>query len=141
MNHKSEASIPGSIVSSSVSIITKAVAKAFEDNKDYLLSRLLQMQIIENATEHVSLPAQDEWIVIDSMSKLRGIVGGRFDTLKAKWQSVGFPMKEKKGDPLPPFTVHIEGWVELEAWLLKSGFVARLKPSDPQVLFEIRKSL
>jgi len=141
MSTKSDNLIQTSMVTSSVSMVTRAVSKAFEDNRDYLLSQLLKIQMVERNKEQIFQNAEDEWISIDSMSKLRGIVGGRFDTLKAKWQLVGFPIKEKKGDQLPPFTVNPEGWIELETWLLKSGFAARLKPSDPQVLFEIKKSL
>jgi hypothetical protein len=141
MNHKINELVGGSAVSSSVSMISKAVARAFEDNRGYLLSQLRKIQTVDNTMAETELKVSADWIAIDSMSKLRGIVGGRFGALKAKWQFAGLPLKEKKGEQLPQFTVNPEGWVELETWLLKSGFSARLKPGDLKVLFEIKKSL
>ncbi len=38
------------------------------------------------------------WTRIESLSRLRAIVGGRFKNLKEKWVGAGFPLREHRGD-------------------------------------------
>jgi hypothetical protein len=130
------------IITSRSELIKRAIKRAFEENRDYLISKLRsssnQFEISADTPEAAQ---EDDWVAIDSMSKLRAIVGGRFDTLKAKWQSAGFPVKQKKGDSIPEFVVDSSGWTDLESWLLKMGYKARLRPDFKDRVFEIKKTL
>jgi len=130
------------IITSRSDLIKRAIKRAFEENRDYLISKLRsssnQFEISADTPEAAQ---EDDWVAIDSMSKLRAIVGGRFDTLKAKWQSAGLPVKQKKGDSIPEFVVDSSGWTDLESWLLKMGYKARLRPDFKDRAFEIKKTL
>jgi hypothetical protein len=130
------------IITSRSDLIKRAIKRAFEENRDYLISKLRsssnQFEISADTPEAAQ---EDDWVAIDSMSKLRAIAGGRFDTLKAKWQSAGFPVKQKKGDSIPEFVVDPFGWTDLESWLLKMGYKARLRPDFKDRVFEIKKTL
>lgn len=78
------------------------------------------------------------WIVIDSLSRLRSEVGGRFDNIKRKWLGAGFPLREHRGDRDKEYEVDEEGWERMVHWLLKHNFEARLTPDVPDCFFEIR---
>lgn len=130
------------IITSRSDLIKKAIKKAFEDNRDYLIYKFSQ-SITQAGSGVTNIePTEDtDWTAVDSMSKLRAIVGGRFDTLKAKWQAAALPVKQKKGDDIPEFVVDPSGWTDLESWLLKMGYKARLRPDLADRVFEIRKML
>lgn len=85
-----------------------------------------------------SVPTQSVWIEIESLSRLRGIVGGRFQNLRDRWVGAGFPLREHRGDKDGEFTVNETGWIELSNWVLKQGFESRLTPEKPGCLFELR---
>ena len=86
------------------------------------------------------LPAAHlEWVGIESLSRLRGLVGGRFENIKKKWVDAGFPLREHRGDKAKKASVDEAGWSDMASWLLKHGFEARLLPESKEFLFEVRK--
>lgn len=80
-----------------------------------------------------------DWIQVESLSKLRTLVGGRFQNLKKKWVEGGFPLREHKGDKGKGFKVTEKGWIKLSEWIMSQGFEARLTPDSPLSLFEVRR--
>lgn len=78
------------------------------------------------------------WQGIESLSKLRATVGGRFENLKKRWVDAGFPLREHRGDTQKACKIDQDGWEELSAWLLKSGFESRLTPQHAEHMFEVR---
>jgi hypothetical protein len=79
-----------------------------------------------------------EWIEIESLSRLRSAVGGRFQNLRDRWVGAGFPLREHRGDKEASFTLNEAGWIELSNWISKQGFEARLTPDKVGCLFELR---
>lgn len=130
------------IINSRSEVLKKAIRKAFEDNRDYLLFKFNQLlSSTKSNNQEIEYSAESDWLAIDSMSKLRAIVGGRFDTLKSKWVAAALPVKQKKGDEIPEFSVDLSGWSELENWLMKMGYKARLRSDLSDRVFEIKKML
>lgn len=78
------------------------------------------------------------WTDIESLSKLRNVVGGRFENIKRKWVGAGFPLREHRGDKAGSFEVNSEGWVELSNWMSKHGYESRLRPDRAECLFQIK---
>ena len=83
--------------------------------------------------------SSSEWIRIESLSRLRALVGGRFQNLKDRWVSAGFPLREHRGDRSGKKSLEQEGWIELSAWIHKQGFEIRLAEEHEPWLFEVRK--
>ena len=83
-------------------------------------------------------PQSGGWIDIESLSKLRNVVGGRFENIKRKWVGAGFPLREHRGDKAGQFEVNSEGWVELSNWMSKHGYESRLRPDRAECLFQIK---
>jgi len=81
----------------------------------------------------------NEWIRIESLSRLRALVGGRFQNLKDRWVGAGFPLREHRGDRSGKKSFDQEGWIELSAWIHKQGFEIRLAEEHEPWLFEVRK--
>lgn len=108
----------------------------------YLFVEALESKVLDflsSADTGTSQPHSDkEWIGIESLSRLRSIVGGRFQNLKQKWTEAGFPLREHRGDKAGEFEIDQRGWLELSAWILKQGYEARLNPSKAEYLFEVR---
>ncbi len=92
------------------------------------------------AQESEGQPASTEpvWVEIESLSRLRAIVGGRFQNLRDRWVGAGFPLREHRGDKDGEFSLNEAGWIELSNWVLKQGFESRLTPDKPGCLFELR---
>jgi hypothetical protein len=80
----------------------------------------------------------DSWIVIESLSQLRGLVGGRFQNLKQRWVAAGFPLRAHRGDRTLEAQRDEMGWSELQSWLVAQGFEARISTDRPEACFEIR---
>jgi len=136
--------LPTERLESLSSLFSKVLKKAFLDNAEYLKNRLngdLLTELNAVTEEFADHTGAASWIPIDSISKLRGEVGGRFDTLKLKWQEAGLPLKQKKGDKIPDFTINSVAWSDLEAWLLKMGYASRLTEGQEDRIFEIKKML
>lgn len=81
----------------------------------------------------------DAWVRIESLSRLRALVGGRFQNLKDRWVRAGFPLREHRGDRSGKKNFDFQGWVQLSAWIHKQGFELRLAEEAQPWLFEIRK--
>lgn len=88
--------------------------------------------------ERIAPSSSEEWQPIESLSRLRSQVGGRFQQLKQRWVAAGFPLKEHRGDKTSEVRLDERAWLELSAWMLKQGYEARLTPERSDVLFEIR---
>lgn len=82
--------------------------------------------------------ADGGWIDVESLSKLRNVVGGRFENIKRKWVGAGFPLREHRGDKAGDFEINSEGWVELSNWMSKHGYESRLRPDRTECLFQIK---
>jgi len=121
----------------------KIVRLAFEQNRQAILIGL-RRYLTELSTQQQgaseNLMSDADWIQVESMSRLRGLVGGRFQNLKSRWTEAGFPLKEHRGDTkVAPPKINQEGWLELVAWIGKQGFEARLPSGESTWLFEIRR--
>lgn len=79
-----------------------------------------------------------DWEEIDSLSKLRSLVGGRFQNLKDKWLAAGFPLKQDKSSKTGVYTLNEKGWIELSSWISNQGFEVRLNPEKKDSIFEIK---
>ncbi|RIL08408.1 MAG: hypothetical protein DCC75_08995 [Proteobacteria bacterium] len=79
-----------------------------------------------------------DWVGVESLSRLRAIVGGRFQNLKQKWIEAGLPLRERKGQKIDVSKVNEKGWIELSNWILKQNFEARLTLDNPEHIFELR---
>jgi hypothetical protein len=80
-----------------------------------------------------------EWIGIDSLSRLRAEVGGRFQNLKDRWIEAGFSLKEHRGDKSQKVEINKSGWLELSNWISGQGYEVKLVSDRVGILFEIRK--
>lgn len=79
-----------------------------------------------------------KWQPIESLSRLRAIVGGRFENIKKKWTDAGLPLREHRGDKDKAYNIDSAGWEELSAWLLKHGYESRITPRSDLGAFEVR---
>ena len=100
-----------------------------------LAEYLSAAKVANAAVEQTSAP----WVVIASLSQLRAEVGGRFDNIKKKWLDAGFPLRDTDKDGNAACKVDANGWNELNAWLIKQGYEARLCAGGSKAYFEVRK--
>ncbi|MDZ4786969.1 MAG: hypothetical protein SGJ02_12925 [bacterium] len=138
-NFQQNISIIDGVVKTDSALVVEALNEAFKRNRDFLVHELSR-RFSEINTAVPSQIESNEWIEVDSLSKLRGLVGGRFETLKARWQAAGFPLKRKKGDKISDYQVEENGWLELEGWIAKQGFRARRRSDKEECLFELLKN-
>ncbi len=116
----------------------KALESVLEERRDFfvhevrLLCRGLALQAEAGAQ------SDSRWIAVESLSRLRSIVGGRFQNLRKRWVEAGFPLREHRGDKSGQYTLNDQGWLELSNWILKQGFEVRLAAPDSDWLFELR---
>lgn len=119
------------------------VRGAMERRKQVLVyhtARKLHSMLAEYRLEEQTEGAvSKEWIRIESLSRLRALVGGRFQNLKDRWVSAGFPLREHRGDRSGKKSLDQEGWIELSSWIHKQGFEIRLAEAHEPWLFEVRK--
>ena len=81
-----------------------------------------------------------EWTGVESLSRLRSIVGGRFQNIKDRWIGAGLPLKEHRGERSKLGKIDQAGWLELSSWVQRQGFEVRLASDRDDILFEIRPS-
>lgn len=121
------------------------VREVFASKRDYFIHALAQrLRAVGVSTAGEIEQAQEgegEWIGIESLSRLRSVVGGRFQNLKKKWVAAGFPLRDHRGDKNKQYSVDEEGWVELSNWILKQKYEARLTSDKTEYLFELRECL
>lgn len=98
-----------------------------------------QFAAVAEAPERISADER-AWTAIDSLSKLRAEVGGRFQNLRERWLQSGFPLREHRGDQPDRWKVDFDGWSELSSWIFKQGFESRLSDGEEgSPMFEVRK--
>jgi hypothetical protein len=101
------------------------------------LVRTLRVSVV--GTQKVTTEIKGrEWIGVESLSRLRSVVGGRFQNIKKKWVDAGLPLREHRGDRWKEFDLNKDGWLELVAWIGKQGFEARLTPESEEFIFQLR---
>ena len=119
--------------------IEKCVKTAFQNIHqslvEYLSERINKEVLLKNRETKDS---EAEWIQIESLSRLRSIVGGRFSNLKKKWEDAGFGLVAHRGERGRVDKLKQEGWVELSNWILKQGYEVRPKREGEDSLFSIR---
>ncbi len=134
----------GTLAEQAIDLMERSLRGAFQKQREVLVRELeLRLtQLSSPGRETISAAvalAKEEWIGIESLSRLRGLVGGRFQNIKKKWVDAGFPLREHRGDRLQDFAVEEAAWVDLTNWILKHGYEARLSPDSKEFLFELRK--
>lgn len=127
-----------------LSALERLLAQAFDEAEALLVlqtKQQLKQNLVVSANEAVAAGSEGEWISIESLSRLRQIVGGRFDNIKRKWIAAGFPLKEHKGSQINKYSVNQEGWAELSNWMVTQGFESRILTDADDGLFEVRELL
>lgn len=120
---------------------TRAVQAVLERRKPVLLADFVESlrgTLTPSPQRDSTQVVQEAWIGIESLSRLRSVVGGRFQNIKKKWMDAGFPLREHRGDRWKEFTLNQDAWLELASWIAKQGFEARLTPGSQEFLFELR---
>ncbi len=125
-------------------VVVDVVNAAFDRRRPQLafeLKRALQHAAPAPKSAAVDAPPtpQDDWISVESLSRLRSLVGGRFQNVKDRWVEAGFPLREHRGEEHKQVTPSERGWVELSTWIAKQGFEARLTPESTTGFFEVRR--
>jgi hypothetical protein len=113
----------------------------FEQKREFFLSAIRE-KLAGMSVRSPEADSEDdgaEWTPIGSLSRLRSVVGGRFQNLKSRWVAAGFPLREHRGDKGGEYEVDEEGWLELSTWIAGQGFEARIASNDSKHLFEVRK--
>lgn len=127
-----------------VSLIRRLVREGVERRRQaivYELARSLlgRLRASEVAVGGADAGEQADWVRVESLSQLRATVGGRFQNLKKRWISAGFPLREHRGDREGSADIDETGWVELSLWIGKQGFEARLASESDPWLLEVRR--
>ena len=132
------------LVDGSTSLLESVVNEVFDSRRESFVfqcaNRLREFVSGANNVESAP-PVANDWLEIESLSRLRSVVGGRFENTKKRWVAAGFLLREHRGDKSGAFTVNEAGWIELSNWIIKQGFEVRLSPEKEQCLFELRKTL
>ena len=145
---KSESPSVEAIVEQDITSWTETIVRRVVEDIEPTIVAGIRARIAEIATR-VNQPQEGEpgetetesaWIGIDSLSRLRGHVGGRFQNLKERWLGAGFPLKDHRGDKLEVITLDPLGWLELVSWLSRQGFEARAVDATKGFYFEIKGS-
>lgn len=135
-------SFPGrdEVAQDTLARIDSAVRLAFKLRRDSFVGEV--MNRIGNSAGSIVPVASEEagrdWTGVESLSRLRSLVGGRFENLKKKWVDAGLPLREHRGDKPADFKIDEAGWLDLSNWVLKQGFESRLAKEGSQFIFELR---
>jgi hypothetical protein len=126
-----------------IEVVSRSVKNAFGRRREVLVMELAKQfrNLSPVASEdNAGIAASNAaWVGIESLSRLRGLVGGRFANLKSRWVEAGFPLREHRGDRVARADINQKGWTELSNWILKQGFEVRQVEDDSEFLFEIRQ--
>lgn len=129
------------IVDSSNEFFENVVDEVFAEKRSFFVHSIAQkikeLELLP-AVSTEQAEEEREWIQIESLSRLRSIVGGRFQNLKQRWVSAGLPLKKHRGDQVVEFEVSEEGWLELSTWILDQGYEVRVSSSKTASLLELR---
>lgn len=122
--------------------IEESLDRVFKQRGEFfvheLIKKISKLNLISKETVLVQAGDPSDWIEIESLSRLRALVGGRFQNLKKRWEEAGFPLREHKGDKGKELSLDEKGWIELSNWIMQQGYEARLTPEKPRCLFELR---
>lgn len=129
-------------VSDVAGFFENSLQELFEERKsiyvNYIQSRI--SSVVEGRVVTKTAGEEKDWEEIDSLSKLRALVGGRFQNLKSKWLAAGFPVKQDRGDHALSYSLNEKGWIDLSTWISNQGFEVRLNPEKRNVIFEIKQN-
>jgi hypothetical protein len=131
------------LVEGSTSLLESVVNEVFQSRRDSFVFQCANRlrEFVSTAKEVESeAPVSADWVEVESLSRLRSVVGGRFENTKKRWVAAGFPLREHRGDKSGGFTIDEAGWIELSNWIIKQGFETRLCPDKEHCLFELRKA-
>jgi hypothetical protein len=120
-----------------------SLSEVFDERKGFYLSCIQnRLSALLNGLPRSEISGQNghKWEEIDSLSKLRSLVGGRFQNLKVKWLGAGFPLKQDKGSKPAMYTLNEPGWLELSSWISNQGFEVRRNSEKKDVIFEIKQT-
>lgn len=134
--------ITQSVVDKTSSFFEDVIHKVFAARREaFVLETMEKLRGASITVTQPSLPSLEEvWIEVESLSRLRSVVGGRFQNIRKKWLESGFPLREHRGDKQEDYELIQEGWVELSNWILKQGYEARLTPEKVGCVIELRKT-
>lgn len=124
--------------------LAETVRRAIECRRQVLVYEIARRlnSVLSSHTECAPSLIDEEttpWIPIESLSKLRTEVGGRFRNLKDRWLAAGFPLREHRGDRSGDAKLNYQGWMELASWIGSQGYEVRLADEREEFLFEVRK--
>ncbi len=122
-----------------LSVVDRAIESLIPEIREVLKTKIRLIAKSRSDREDSDLKGAAVWHKIESLSRLRGLLGGRFENLKRKWTEAGFPLKLGKGKVAASSKVKDEGWSELSAWILKQGYESRLPREEADYFFEIRE--
>lgn len=124
-----------------VAFFEDCLDEVFSSREDFYVATLgqkLRVGMSQSSGAKESAASDAAWIGIESLSRLRAVVGGRFQNIKQRWVDAGLPLKEHRGERTESFTLDQEGWVTLSSWIASQGFEIRLTPDRRDQVFEIR---
>lgn len=130
-----------SIVDRTTDIFEDVVEEVFQSRREafvlHIMDRFKGLSVVPS--EETSVKSDEPWIEVESLSRLRSVVGGRFQNIRKKWISAGLPLREHRGDKQDEYEIVPEGWVELSNWILKQGYEARTTNDKTGCVIELRK--
>ena len=129
------------LVEHSSRFFERVIEEVFRTRKEaFVISVAEKLRgVVRTAPAEEVVTEQEPWIEVESLSRLRSVVGGRFQNIRKKWLSSGLPLREHRGDKDEGYEIIPEGWVELSNWILKQGYDARLTPDKTGCVLELRK--
>ena len=129
------------IMAEEFQFVEDVVGEAFTRRRSLLIQgtreRLSHAEKI--APNSKSTESNTDWILIESLSQLRKVVGGRLEILRDRWVKAGFALKEHRGSKICDKVADGEPWREFSLWLLEHGYEAKLAAAEAEHLFEVRK--
>ena len=135
----SDNEFPHNLFRANLELFEAALEEAFQQKKDFLIHELSQRLSDSQTLASSHVPGWGSgWIRVDSMYRLRKVVGGRFEGIKRRWAEAGFPLLPHKGSKHEEFDLNQSGWARLSSWLDKKGFESRLSEAGSEGLFEVR---
>jgi hypothetical protein len=134
--------IEGEVTESLVVFFEECLQEVFSSRENFYLSEF-KKKISKHSANQQSFDlnkseSSDSWIGIESLSRLRAVVGGRFQNIKQKWMDAGFPLKEHRGEVALSYDISQDGWIKLSTWISNQGFEVRLTPDKQNQIFEIK---
>lgn len=115
-----------------------ALRRVFRDRREFFVHEIAEYLQQTGLNPGGAAPPGEQWLQVESLSRLRSVVGGRFQNLRERWVAAGLPLREHRGDKSTGYTIDEKGWIELTNWILKQGYEARLAAADSDYLFELR---